>query len=376
MFDIGEEQRDIKNAAREFAEGEFTDIAEEHDLKEIFPKRIWKKACELGFIGIFIDEEFNGAGLGLLDHVLLLEEFWRVDPGCGNILHSTLGAEYIQEFGNETQKKNFLFSLPKGEAIVGTVIDQDEIYRGFTFEKDKNEGYIVRGSSSFVINGEIADFLIIPARNNQGESNGEDNYRIFIIDRNWNGVITEPLIDKLGIRATNVSNLNLVDISIPEDNVIGREDEGLRYIDLFLDQLNIYTGAQALGLSQGCLERSIIYSRQRVQFGHPIGWFQLIQFKISDMISRIEATRLLLYKSALEYDQGIRDRKSLAMTSALAKDVAHQAVNEMMQIHGGYGYMKETGIERYYRDAQSLELFGYSREELKTLVAKEVLGKL
>lgn len=376
MFDIGEEQRDIKNAAREFAEGEFTDIAEEHDLKEIFPKEIWKKACELGFIGIFIDEEFDGAGLGLLDHVLLLEEFWRVDPGCGNILHTTLGAEFIQEYGNEAQKQKYLSSLPKGGAIIGTVIDQDDIYRGFTFEKDKNEGYIVRGSSSFVINGEIADFLIIPARNNQSESNEEDNYRIFIIDRNWNGVITEPLIDKLGIRATNVSDLNLVDVSAPEDNVIGREDEGLRYIDFFLDQLNIYSGAQALGLSQGCLERSISYARQRVQFGHPIGWFQLIQFKISDMISRIEATRLLLYKSALEYDKGIRDRKSLAMISSLAKDVALKAVNEMMQIHGGYGYMKETGIERYYRDAQSLDLFGYSREELKTLVAKEVLGKL
>jgi alkylation response protein AidB-like acyl-CoA dehydrogenase len=376
MVQINKEQRDVKNAAKEFAEGEFTDIAEEHDLKEIFPKKIWKKACDLGFIGIFIDEEFNGAGLGLLDHVLLLEEFWRVDPGCGNILHTTLGAEFIQEYGNEAQKQKYLSSLPKGGAVIGTVIDQDDIYWGFTFEKDKSEGYIVRGSSSFVINGDIADYLIITARNNRGESNEGAHYRTFIIDRKWNGITTEPLTDKLGIRATDVSSLNLVDVSVPEENVIGRKHEGLRHIDLFLDRLNIYSGAQALGLSQGCLERSISYSRQRVQFGHPIGWFQLIQFKISDMVSKIEAMRLLLYKSAMEYDRGVRDRKSLAMASALAKDVALQAAIEMMQIHGGYGYMKETGVERFYRDAQSLELFGYSREELKTLVAKEVLGKL
>jgi alkylation response protein AidB-like acyl-CoA dehydrogenase len=376
MFEIGKEQRDIKNAAREFAEGEFTDIAEEHDLKEIFPKDIWEKACELGFIGIFLDEEFNGAGMGMIDHVLLLEEFWRVDPGCGNILHTTLGAEFIQEYGNEAQKKKYLSSLPKGRAIIGTVIDRDDIYGGFAFGENKGKRHIIRGSSNFVINGDIADYIIITAKKNQGESEEGDNYRTFIIDRHWNGVITEPLTDKLGIRATDISSLNLVDVSVPEENIIGKKNEGLRHIDLFLDRLNIYSGAQALGLSQGCLERSISYARQRVQFGHPIGWFQLIQFKISDMISKIEAMRLLLYKSVTEYDRGIRDSKSLAMASALAKDVALQTVNEMMQIHGGYGYMKETGIERFYRDAQSLELFGYSREELKTQIAKEVLGRL
>ena len=374
MFEINKEQKDIKKAAREFAEGEISEIIEEHDFKELFPRKLWEKACELGFIGIFIDEEFNGAGMGVLEYVLLLEEFWRIDPGCGNILLSTLGSEFIKEFGNDEQKHKYLTPLANGESIIGTVIDRDDIFEGFTYREEK--GYVIRGSSSFVINGDIANYLIVVARNSSRESDKENRYASFIIDRNWNGVITKPLNDKLGVRATNISELILDDVSVPEDNIIGKKDEGLQHINSFFDRMNIYSSAQALGLSQGCLERSIGYSRQRVQFGHPIGWFQLIQFKITDMLNRIEALRLLLYKVSLDFDRRLRNRKSFAMTSALAKDVAMQVVSETMQIHGGYGYMKEMGIERFYRDAQFLEIFGYSREDLKTFVAKEVLGKL
>jgi alkylation response protein AidB-like acyl-CoA dehydrogenase len=376
MFELNKEQRDVKNAAREFAEGELSDIAEVYDQDEQFPMELWKKACELGFIGISINEEFNGAGLGLLEQVLLLEEFWRIDPGCGNILLTTLGSEYIQEYGNTTQKMVFLSSLANGGSIIGTVIDQDVIFDAFEYIKGRGESFTINGSSRFVMNGDIADQLVIVARSKSNQSDEKHCYSTFIIDKKWPGVTTTPLSDKLGIRATDISELYLDKVSVPKENLLGKENEGFQHVRGFFDRLNIYSSAQALGLSQGCLERSISYSRQRVQFGHPIGWFQLTQFKIADMLGRIEAVRLLLYKTSLEFDRGVRDRKNLAVTSALAKDIAMQVVTEAMQIHGGYGYMKEMGIERYYRDAQFLELFGDTKEDLKTLVAKDVLGKL
>jgi alkylation response protein AidB-like acyl-CoA dehydrogenase len=376
MFELTREQIDIRGAAREFAEGEFVDIASECDLEETFPVNLWKKACDLGFIGIFIEEQFNGAGLGLLEYAIILEEFWRVDPGCGNILLATLGAEFIQEYGNDAQKERYLSPLTTGNAIIGTVADHTSILNSYYYIKNSRNDYIVDGSSKFVFNGTIANYLIITGQRPSKDPRAVRTFTTFIVEKGQKGVKARSLSDKLGIRASDISEIMLEDVSIPAQNVVGAEGEGLNHIGTFLDRLNVYASAQAIGASQGCLEKAVRYSRQRVQFGRPIGWFQVNQFKIADMATMIEAARIICHKAAWEYDRGGKDRTISSMAIVLSREVAAYVTGESLQIHGGYGYMKDLDIERFFRDVQFLELLGNSREGVKMLIAQNLLGNI
>lgn len=375
MVELTAQQRDIRGAAREFAEGEFPDIAAEHDEKGTFPYDVWKKGCEAGFIGSFIQEKYEGAGLGMLECALILEEFWRVDPGCGNVFLATLGAEFIQDFGNEEQKKSYLSPLTKAKSIVGTVAGEDYIHNSFRYRKRGEKDYVLNGSSKFVINGTIADHLVIVAEKEQAQSEEKSRFSTFVIDRNREGVNTVELSDKLGVRASDICKVILVDVSVFPEELIGREGEGMGHFEAFLDRLCVYNSAQAIGASQGCLERSAKYSKQRVQFGHPIGWFQMTQFKIAEMATRIEAARSICYQAARQFDRGRIDRKALSMASWFSRETSSMAAAETLQIHGGYGYMNEMDIQRFYRDVQFLEFFGASREREKLRVAEELLGK-
>jgi alkylation response protein AidB-like acyl-CoA dehydrogenase len=377
MFKLTDEQKDIKKAAREFAEGEFPDIASECDINETFPADLWKKACEFGFIGVSIEEQYGGQGLGILEYALLLEEFWRVDPGCGNILFSTLGSELIQQYGNEKQKKEYLRPLTKGKAIIGTIVHEDYIKNNFYYVRNNNGNeYLINGSNKFIFNGTNANYLVIVGQRNVGGAPVAGEFSTFIIEKNQKGIKSVRLSDKLGIRASEISEVILEDVRISSRNIVGTEGEGLEHFNTFLDRLRIYNSAQAVGASQGCLEKAIRYSRERVQFGHPIGWFQMIQFKIAEMATRIEAARNLCYKSAWDFDQGGKDPKIHSMASWFSRETAINVTSDALQIHGGYGYMKDLDIERFYRDVQSLELFGASRENEKIGIAREILGEM
>jgi alkylation response protein AidB-like acyl-CoA dehydrogenase len=377
MFKLTDEQRDIKKAAREFAEGEFPDIASECDINETFPVDLWKKACEFGFIGVSIEEQYGGAGLGILEYALILEEFWRVDPGCGNILFSTLGSELIQQYGNEEQKKEYLRPLTKGKAIIGTIVHEDFIKNRFNYVRINNGNeYLINGSNKFIFNGTNANYLVIVGQKNPKNSSGVERFSTFVIEKSQKGVKPFRLSDKLGIRASDISEVILEDFRISSRNIVGIEGEGLEQFNTFLDRLRIYNSAQAIGASQGCLEKAIRYSRERVQFGHPIGWFQMIQFKIAEMATRVEAARNICYKSAWDFDHGGRDPKIHSMASWFSRETAVSVTSEALQIHGGYGYMKDLDIERFYRDVQSLELFGASREREKIGIAREILGEM
>lgn len=263
MFQLTDEQRDIKKAAREFAEGEFPDFASECDVNETFPMDLWKKACEFGFIGVSIEEKYEGAGLGLLEYVLILEEFWRVDPGCGNILFSTLGSELIQQYGNEEQKKEYLRPLTKGKAIIGTVVSEDYINDSFHYVRNNNGNeYLINGSNKFIFNGTNANYLVIFVQRNPRNSSGIGGFSTFVIEKNQKGVKSFRLSDKLGIRASDISEVILEDVMISSRNIVGVEGEGLEQFNTFLDRLRIYNSAQAIGASQGCLEKAIKYSRE------------------------------------------------------------------------------------------------------------------
>jgi acyl-CoA dehydrogenase len=376
MFELTDEQRDIRQAAREFAEGEFTDIAAEHDETETFPTAVWKKACESGFIGAFIEEKYEGAGFGMLECALILEEFWRVDPGCGNMLLSALGAEFIQDYGNEEQKKTYLIPLTKGEATMGTVPGEDYIRDAIHYDKHGENKYILNGLTKFVMNGTNANHLVVVAKRQDSEGKSKRQFSTFVIDKKLKGIRTIDFSDKLGVRASDICNVNMEDVIVSSANLVGKEGQGLAQFDTFLDRLCIYNSAQALGAAQGCLERAIKYSRQRVQFGHPIGWFQQVQFKVGEMATRVEAARNLCYKAADQFDHGKKDRRMISMASWFSRETSSMAAAETLQIHGGYGYMKEMDIERFYRDVQFLEFFGSPREREKIRVAVDLLGKL
>jgi alkylation response protein AidB-like acyl-CoA dehydrogenase len=377
MFELTDEQRDIRKAAREFAEGEFPDIASECDINETFPVDLWKKACEFGFIGVSIEEQYGGAGLGVLEYAILLEEFWRVDPGCGNILFSTLGSELIQQYGDEEQKKEYLHPLTKGKAIIGTIVSEDYFNNAFHYAQGHNGNeYLINGSNRFIFNGTNANYLVIIGQRTPRNSSGVEGLSTFVIKKDQKGIKTVRLSDKLGIRASDISEVILKDVRISSRNIVGAEGEGLEQFNTFLDRLRIYNSAQAIGASQGCLEKAIKYSRERVQFGHPIGWFQMIQFKIAEMATSVEAARNLCYKSAWDFDHEGKDPKLHSMASWFSREVAVNVTSEALQIHGGYGYMKDLDIERFYRDVQSLELFGTSKEREKIGLAKEILGKI
>jgi alkylation response protein AidB-like acyl-CoA dehydrogenase len=377
MFELTEEQKDIRKAAREFAEGEFPDIASGCDLNETFPIDLWKKACEFGFIGVTIGESYGGAGLGLLEYAIILEEFWRVDPGCGNILFSTLGSELIQQYGDEEQKKEYLRPLAKAKAIIGTVPSEDHIENSFNYVRNKNaDEYVLNGACTFVFNGTNANYLLVLAARSPGNPSEVGKFSTFVIENGQRGIKAVRLSDKLGIRASDISEVILKDVSVSSKNIVGSEGQGSEQFNTFLDRLRIYNSAQAIGASQGCLEKAVKYSRERVQFGHPIGWFQMIQFKIAEMATRIEAARHLCYKAAWEFDHGGKDIKLRSMASWFSKEAAVNVTSEALQIHGGYGYMKDLDIERFYRDVQSLEFFGSSREREKIVIAGDLLGKM
>ena len=376
MVELTKEQREIKQAAREFAEGEFGDIANECDEHETFPIDMWKRACEYGFIGAFIGEPYGGAGLGILECALIMEEFWRIDPGCGNILLSTLGAEVIHDYGNEEQKTKYLPPLTKAESIIGTVPSEKYIENAFRYYKFSDDQFALNGSSEFVVNGTNCDHLIILAESEEMGDIGKRRSSTFIIDKNGTGIKAAVFSDKLGVRATDICQVMLDNVAVPSQNLVGIEGNGLIQFDAFMDRLSIYNTAQAIGASQGCLDRAIKYSRQRVQFGHPIGWFQMVQLKIVEMATRIEAARNLFYKAAEQFDQGKKDRRLISMANWLAREAAEVSTSETLQIHGGYGYVKDLDIERFYRDARFLELFGVSSQREKLRVAEKLLGKM
>ena len=376
MFELTKEQKDIRQAAREFAEGEFADIAAECDEYETLPVEVWKKASEFGFIGVFITELYEGAGLGTLECAIILEEFWRVDPGCGNVLLSTLGSEFIQDYGNDEQKREYLAPLTKAEAIMGTVPGEDHIHNAFHYQKVGDNGYMLNGLSPFVINGTTADHLVIVADEQRSDGVDRGPLSTFVVDNKQEGIQRITFSDKLGTRACDICKVVFEDVVVPSTNLIGAEGHGATQFDAFSDRVCIYNSAQAIGAAQGCLERAIKYSRQRVQFGHPIGWFQMVKSKIAEMATRIEVARSLCYTAARKIDQGRKDRKMLSMASWFSREAAAIATSETLQIHGGYGYTKELDIERFYRDVQFLEFFGVSREKDKFRVADELLGTL
>ena len=380
-FTLSKEHKDIQKAAREFAVGEFTAVAREFDLNETFPQKILDKARKLDLIGLFIPEAYGGPGLGFLEHALVLEEFWKVDPGIGQELCSvTFGAEELLLFGTEAQKKKYLPPLFNGNGIMGFAITEpdagsDTASAATTAVKDGDD-YVINGSKVMIGNGTVGTFLLVFCLTNPEEKSRTARHSILIVETDRKGYKADKMDGKMGLRCSDTASVYFNDVRVPKENLLGKEGNGFIQLMHFFDRSRAYVSAHGLGLAQGALDQAVRHVRGRKQFGKPLGAFQATQFKIADMSTKIEAARNMAYKAAWLLDHGKGDTKLTAMAKLYACRVAVEVVDEALQLHGGYGYFNDYDIERFYRAAKVLEIYEGTKEVEKIIIAREVLGKL
>lgn len=379
-FDLTDEQKDIIKAAREFAEKEFPDLAQECDREEKAPKHLWKKACELGFVGVFIPETYGGAGLGFLEHCLINEEFWRVDPGIAmSIMSATFGGEMILLFGTEEQKKKWLPPLVQGKAITGAAItepdagsDVSSISTTATLEGDE---YVINGTKMFITNGTNANFLQVLCITEPHAKSRHDQFSVIAVETDRKGFEATKLKNKLGIRASDTAEISFSDVRVPKGNLVGTPGRGFQQFMSFFDHTRLHICAQAVGLAQGALEQAIKHVRERRQFGKPLASFQATQFKIAEMATRIEAGRNLYHKAAWLLDHGRVESHLISMAKWFSGETAVRVADEALQLHGGYGYIGDYNIERFYRDSKIVEIYEGTKEIEKIVIARALLGK-
>ncbi|MBW2063440.1 MAG: acyl-CoA dehydrogenase family protein [Deltaproteobacteria bacterium] len=377
-FTLTKEQKDIARAAREFALGEFRERAQEFDRNETFDLDIWRKACELGFVGVFIGEAYGGAGLGLFDHCLITEEFWAVDAGMGNaVITTTFGAELLELFGTEEQKKKYLPPLVSGEAIMATAITEpdagSDVTRAVTSAVKEGDEYVINGSKIFITNGSIANYMNVFCLTDPENPDRHKRHSFFIVETDRPGFEAVKLRGKLGIRANDTAEISFSDVTIPASNLIGEEGEGFKELMAFFNQTRLHICAMAVGLGRSALEESIAHIKKREQFGAPLASFQANQFKIAEMATMIRAARNLYYEAAWLTDQGKADHALTAMAKWFSGQIAVKCADEAVQMHGGYGYMDEYKVQRMYRDAKILEIYEGTKEIEKIIVARALL---
>lgn len=376
-FELTEEQKMVQEAAREFSQKRVARIALEMDEKEEVPEEILQELAELGYFGIRVPEKYGGLGLDMLSYTLMLEELAKVSAGLMIVVsvHNTLFCEGLIQFGSEELKQKYLPRMAKGELIGAyclTEPDSGTDAGGMSSTALlRGEHYILNGTKSFVTNAGIADiFLVFALTKPDLKSKGISG---FVVEAKSPGLTLGAPEKKLGIKCSDTREISLADTPVPKENLIGEENHGFKIALTILNHGRIGVGAQALGIAEAALEESIKYSLQRKQFGQPIANFQGIQFKLADMAMRIEAARWLVYQAAYLQTIGQPFTKESSMAKLFASEMSNYVVNQAVQIHGGYGYMKEYAVERYFRDARITEIYEGTSEAQRIVISRELL---
>ena len=378
-FELTKEQRDIAKAAREFAEGEFTDKAEAFDRDETFDEAIFKKAAELGFVGIFIEEQYGGAGLGTVEQCILQEEFAAVDLGMAvAVLTPCFGSEIIQAFGTEAQKTQYLPPLAKGEAIMGSAFTEpdagSDLAAASTTAVQKGDEFVINGSKMFISNGTRADYLICFVQTDPDNLDKHRRHSMIIVETNREGFEANRLRGKLGIRASDTAEISFNNVRVPCSNLIGEPGNGFAEA-MYLFNLNrIGVAAQGVGLARAALEESINHVKKRVAFGAPLASYQAVQLKIADMFTWMRAGKNLVYEAAWRIDQGKVDHTLVAAAKAFCGQMAVRCTDMALQLHGGYGFLAEYKVQRLYRDAKIIEIYEGTTDIEKLIVARSLLS--
>jgi alkylation response protein AidB-like acyl-CoA dehydrogenase len=382
-FELSKEQKQIQKAVREFVKGEFKkEVIQELVENHQYPEKIWKKAAELGFIGIHFPEEYSGMGLGCLENILVAEELARGDSTVGTcLLIADFASEIILHNGSEAQKAKWLPKVAEGECLsCGAFTEPDhgsDITTVDTTAVKDGDSWVINGSKMFITNsGPLAGFYCVLCQTDPDATPSYRGLSLILVEADHPGVSTQDVGKKMGISLTYTAEVVFKDVRVPLDNLIGEENKGFYQLLHFFDESRILVAAQALGTAQGGYDRALDYIKQREQFGKKIAQFQANQHKIADMATKIECARMLTYKAAWNFDQGRIDPKLTSMAKMFAARTAVEVCDEAIQLMGGYGYMQEYEVERFYRDAKITEIYEGTKEIQKNTIAGAILGKI
>lgn len=377
-FELTEEQLAVKEAARDFAQNVLKPGVIQRDNEQRFPAEEIKQLAELGFMGMMVDPKYGGSGMDTLSYVLAMEEISKVDAStsvCMSV-NNSLVCWGLEKFGSEEQKQKYLVPLATGEKIGAFCLSEPEAGSDATSQRttaiDKGDYYLLNGTKNWITNGSSASVYLVIAQTNVEA--GHKGINAFIIERGMEGFIVGAKEDKMGIRGSDTHTLLFNDVKVPKENRIGEDGFGFKFAMKVLAGGRIGIAAQALGIAGGALELSTAYSKERKAFGKEIYKHQAIAFKLADMATEVEAARLLVYKSAIDKDQGRNYDQSSAMAKLYASKVAMEQTVEAVQIHGGYGFVKEYHVERLMRDAKITQIYEGTSEVQKIVISRGILN--
>jgi alkylation response protein AidB-like acyl-CoA dehydrogenase len=377
LFQLTEEQKMIQQAMRDFAQTELLPGVIERDTHQKFPAEQIKKLGDLGIMGLMVDPKYDGAGMDTISYVLAMEELSKVDAStsvCVSV-NNSLVCYGLEKFGTEEQKEKYLKPLARGEKIGAFCLSEPEAGSDATSQKttavDMGDYYLLNGTKNWITNGSSASIYLVIAQTNP--ELGHRGINCLIVERDMPGFVVGTKEDKMGIRGSDTHTLLFNDVKVPKSNRIGEDGFGFKFAMQTLAGGRIGIAAQALGIASGALELAISYSKQRKAFGTEIKNHQAIQFKLADMATEVEAARLLCLKAAWTKDQGLDYNLISAQAKLYASEIAQRVTNEAVQIHGGYGYVKEYHVERMMRDAKITQIYEGTSEVQKIVISREVL---
>jgi alkylation response protein AidB-like acyl-CoA dehydrogenase len=378
-FELTEELKMLKDMAYKFALAEFTPLSKEADEHEKYTPEIRKKAAENGLVAAWIPEEYGGAGAGMLGNAIITEELSKIDMGIGlNVVAACFGCESIFQYGSEEMKQKYLPPVCRGEWVSAGAFTEPNAGTDVSGYKTRavkdGSDYIVNGNKMFITNGTVCDFMVTQCITNPEEKK-YNSFSLIVIPADAKGVTRNKIHGKLGIRASDTAEIAFEDVRVPQSNLVGKEGKGFYQLMHFFDTTRIMVAAQGLGLAEACLDTSVKYCKERTAFGTALGNYQLTQKKLTEMAIMIEALRGLVYKSGWLVDNGTPDFTLAAMAKFYSGQTAVFCANNAVELHGGYGYIDEYSVQKWYRDAKILELYEGTKEAEIMTVGRALMSK-
>lgn len=376
-FELSEEHKMIRDAARDFAQTELLPGVIERDENQTFPHEQIKKMGELGFLGMMVSPEYGGGGMDTISYVLAMEEISKVDASASVIMsvNNSLVCWGLEKFGTEEQKQKYLTRLATGEIIGAFCLSEPEAGSDATSQRttavDMGDHYLVNGTKNWITNGNTAEVCLVIAQTDVEK--GHRGINALIVEKGMEGFVVGPKENKMGIRGSDTHSLMFTDVKVPKENRIGEDGFGFKFAMQTLSGGRIGIASQALGVASGALELALQYSKERKSFGKPICEHQAIAFKLADMATEIEAARLLCLRAAWHKDAGIDFGESGAMAKLFSAEKAMKITTEAVQIHGGYGFVKEYHVERLMRDAKITQIYEGTSEIQKIVISRSIL---
>lgn len=376
-FNLSEEHLMIRDAAKDFAHAELLPGVIERDTNQTFPHEEIKKLGELGFMGMMVDPAYGGSGLDTLSYVLAMEELSKIDASASVVVsvNNSLVCWGLDTFGSEEQKAKYLPKLAAGEHIGAFCLSEPEAGSDATSQSttavDMGDHYLLNGTKNWITNGGSCEIALVVAQTDRDK--GHRGINVLIVEKGMDGFVVGEKEDKLGIRGSDTHTLLFNDVKVPKENRIGEDGFGFKFAMKTLSGGRIGIAAQALGIAQGALDLALAYSKERKTFGKPIHDHQAIAFKLADMEMKVEQARMLVYKAAWLKDQGMPYDKESAMAKLAASEAAMWVATEAVQVHGGYGYVKEYHVERLMRDAKITQIYEGTSEIQRIVISRDLI---